>query len=383
MKIRALPLSALSLVLCAISLSSCGEVGSGEKAEAAKLAVEVATVESGIMESTLSLQGQIDPQEQADLYARVPGFIERVLVDRGSHVRKGDVLVRLNAPELLAQRSGASADLGQAQARFVAAQARYAADSSTAERLANAARTPGVVADNDVNIARQNAASSRAQMNAAQQAVAAARDSLRGSAQMGDYLTIRAPFDGVITQRNLHTGALVGPNAGAQPILKIASTGPLRLTLQVPAEAATAVSAGQEVSFTLPSDPGRTFKAPVARKADAIDPRSRTMTVELKVDGTAFPGGFASVKWPFRRAAPTAQVPTTAVGNDQQRQFVIVIDKGKVRWVDVTTGMTRDGKVEMFGDVRSGQTVALRATDALAEGTDVQPVKPKPTTAAK
>lgn len=369
----------LPMLLAALALTSCGDSSPTNDAEAAKLAVEVVTIESGTMESTLALQGQIDPQEQADLYARVPGFIERVLVDRGTRVRRGEVLVRLSAPELLANRSGASAELGQAQARYAAAQAKFAADSSTAERLVNAARTPGVVAENDVNIARQNAASSKAQMAAAQQAVEAARDALRGSAQMGDYLTIRAPFDGIITQRNLHAGALVGPSASAMPILKIASTGPMRLTLQVPAEAAAAVTMGQEVPFTLPSAPGQTFKAPVVRKADAIDPRNRTMAVELRVDGAAMPGGFASVKWPFRRTSPSAQVPISSVGNDQQRQFVIVIEQGKAKWVDVITGMSKDGKVEVFGDVKPGQMIALRATDALSDGSEVNPVKAKHT----
>ena len=355
-------------IAAALSLAGCDEKPAPAEPNAPQQ-VEAVPVESAMMESALSLQGQLVAQEQVDVFARVAGFIETIHVDRGSRVSKGDVLVRISAPELHSTRAGVESALA-------AALAKANADALTAQRLANASRTPGVVAENDVNIARQAAAASRAQ-------VAAARAALASSQQVSNYLTIRAPFSGVITERNLHPGALVGPSAGtgSVPILRMASAGTLRLSVAVPAEAVSGVAIGQPVPFTIPNLPGRPFTAPLARKAGAIDPRSRSMMVELAVPngaGELSAGGFATVKWPFKRIAPSLLVPTTAIANDQQRQFVIRIAGGKAEWIDVTTGMAKDGKVEAFGKLAAGDTIILRGTDAIKEGTALKPVKPAP-----
>src|SRR6185312_8017940 len=134
----------------------------------------------------------------------------------------------------------------------------FVQDRATYERLAEAAKTPGVVAQNDVDVARQVAAADQAQ-------VASAQDSVRASAQQQAYLEIRAPFDGVITARNLHPGALVGPStgqSGGAPILQLSKVDRLRLTLAVPEADAQEITIGTPVTFTTPSAPGRTFQAP-------------------------------------------------------------------------------------------------------------------------
>ncbi len=328
--------------------------------------VEVVPLKSAIISATLALPGQVQPYESVDLYPKVTGFIRELPVDRGSVVKAGQVLVRLTAPELANQKE-------QFAAALRAAQAKQAQDHATYERLANAAKTPGVVAENDVDVARQLAAADEAQ-------VASVRESMRSAAQQESYLEIRAPFDGVITARNLHPGALVGPSAGGvggAPILSLVKDDRLRLTVAVPEAQAQDITVGQSVSFTVPSAPGRTFQAPAARIARALDPRTRAMMVELDVANAAHDiraGEFATVQWPVRRSYPTLQAPTTAVANDQQRQFVIRVANGIATWVDVTTGMTNDGKVEVFGKLAAGDNVVKRATDGLANGTKVQPV---------
>jgi RND family efflux transporter MFP subunit len=331
--------------------------------------VGVVPVASSVVATTLALPGQLQPYESVDLYPKVTGFIRELPVDRGSVVKAGQVLVRLSAPELGNQKE-------QLAAALRAAQAKQAQDRATYERLANAARTPGVVAENDVDVARQLAAADEAQ-------VASVRESMRSAAQQQSYLEIRAPFEGVVTARNLHPGALVGPSAGGTtgtPILSLVKDDRLRLTVAVPEASAQDLKVGQPVSFTTPSAPGRTFQAPVARIARALDPRTRSMMVELDVPNAAHEvraGEFATVQWPVQRSYPTLQVPTTAVANDQQRQFVIRVANGMTSWVDVTTGMTNDGMVEVFGKLAAGDSVVKRATDALASGTKVQPVTAK------
>ncbi|HEX4741798.1 MAG TPA: efflux RND transporter periplasmic adaptor subunit [Caulobacteraceae bacterium] len=330
--------------------------------------VEVVSVKSQLLSTTAPLPGQLVPYESVDLFPKVAGFIQDISVDRGTRVRKGQVLARLTAPEVVEQEGQAAAALGSFQAKL-------AADRATYERLANAAKTPGVVAENDVNIAGQAAASDAALVKSAAESAAAAR-------QLGAYLDIRAPFDGVITARNLHPGALVGPatSAGAQPILQLVTTGRLRLVVPVPEDEVQGVKVGDLIDFTLPTAPGRTFHAPIARIAQAVDTRTRTMMVEADItnpNAELTPGVFANVQWPVRRSYPTLRVPLTAVANDQQRQFVIVAAHGAAIWVDVTTGMTADGALEIFGKLSPGDLVVKRGTDAIASGAKIRAVVAK------
>jgi RND family efflux transporter MFP subunit len=362
--IRRMALAAVAV----LSLQACGRA----KPPAADpaLAVEGAVVKRGAIDTQLTLQGSLQPYEQVDVFPRVAGFIRQIPVDRGTRVRRGQVLVQLSAPEVLAQTAGAGAELRSAQARLAEAEARLAADSATADRLAAAAQTPGAVAENDVLVARQTVAASRARVTAASEAVAGARDALRATGQQSGYLTIRAPFDGVVTERNLHPGALVGPatNAGSTPILKLANVDRLRLTLAVPQDAIGAAKVGRAVDFTVASRPGQKFTAQIARTSGALDPRSRALMVELDTDNRGQPfaaGEFASVTWPVTRGEPALLVPTTAIATDQQRQFVIRVAGGKAQWVDVKTGRSKDNRIEVFGDLREGETVVLRATDAI------------------
>jgi RND family efflux transporter MFP subunit len=121
--------------------------------------------------------------------------------------------------------------------------------------------------------------------------------------------------------------------------------------------------------------PGRKLQAPIARIARALDDKTRTMAVELDVqnpDGTLTAGEFATVQWPVQRSYPTLQVPQTAVTNDQQRQFVVRVQNGVTQWVDVTTGVTSDGAVEVFGQLKPGDQVVRRGSDALQPGTKVE-----------
>jgi membrane fusion protein (multidrug efflux system) len=351
-----------------VALTGCGQKPApAQQAASGPQAVEVTPVKSQLLSTKLALPAQLLPYESVDLYPKVAGFIEDIRVDRGSRVRKGDLLVRLSAPEVVAQQQQAAA--GQA-----AAEARLASDRATYDRLDNAAKTPGAVAQNDLNIAKQLVASDSSQADAAAKAAQAAK-------VMGTYLEIRAPFDGVITTRNLHPGALVGPaTSGGQPIVQLVMNGHLRLTVAVPEDNVQAAKVGQEVAFTVPSLPGQTFHGKVARMADAVDARTRTMAVEADIenaDGRLAPGAFATVQWPIQRAQPSLRVPPTAVANDQERNFVIKVEDGRAHWVDVKTGMTADGTIEVFGDLKAGDQVVRRGTDAIKDGAAVQPAAAK------
>jgi RND family efflux transporter MFP subunit len=339
--------------------------------------VNVVAVESHTLDATLPLPAQINPYETVDVYPKVTGFLDAITVDRGSRVRTGNVIIRLSAPELAAQRAQAEAALQTAEAQLSAAQAKFASDHGTYLHLAAAAKTPGVIAGNDLLVAEQTAAADDAQAQAASRNVQAARDNLRAVTQLESYLQVRAPFDGVVTQRNLHPGALVGPDsgqAGVQPIVRIQNTDRLRVAVPIPEAYVAGVHEGQQVSFSVPAYPGITFHAPVKRISHDINETTRTMQVELDFrnsNGEIAPGSFANVSWPVRRPYPTLFVPLTAVTTDQQRTFVIRVRQGKAEWVDVQTGVTTNGTTEVFGALQSGDEVVRNATDSIRDGAAV------------
>lgn len=372
-----------SLIVLALSLSIVGCNGS-PKPEAGKAndtnvqTVDVVAVTSQKLATVFTLPAQLIPFQTVDIYAKVTGFVDLIRVDRGSRVHRGDLIIRLSAPELVAQRAQAESALHAAESQLTSAQAKLAADKGTYLHLASAAKTPGVVAENDVMVADQTASADQGQVQSAESNVAAAREALRSVTQLESYLNINAPFDGVVTTRNLHPGALVGPasgQSGAIPIVQIVDTDHLRLVVPVPEAYVGQMQVGQQVAFTVPAYPGHAFHSPIARISHDVDLNSRTMPVELDVhntDGKLSPGSFSSVQWPVQRAAQTMFVPAAAVTNDQQRSFVERVRNGKVEWVDVVTGLTANGNIEVFGDLKSGDEVIRNATDAIRPGQQVK-----------
>lgn len=346
----------------------------------AETSVDTIAIVSKKLDAPVSLPAQLTPYESVDVYPKVTGFIATISVDRGSRVKMGEVIVRLTAPELVAQRSQAEAALRTAESQLSSAQARLAADQGTYLHLASAAKTPGVVAGNDLLVANQTAASDKGAVAAAESNAGAARDALRSVTQMESYLTIAAPFSGVVTTRNLHPGALVGPASGpggAMPIVQIVDTDRLRLVVPVPEAQIGTIKEGQQVSFTVPAYPGQVFHAPIARISHDVNVSTRTMPVELDVhnqDRRLSPGSFATVTWPVQRAYPTLFVPATAVTSDQQHTFVILVRNGKAEWVTVQTGQAVNTDVEVFGGLQAGDEVVRTASDSIRNG---QPITAK------
>lgn len=340
----------------------------------AAAAVDIVEVALRQLDMKVSLPAQLLPYQSVDIYPRVTGFLDAIRVDVGSRVHQGEELVRISAPELVAQRSQAEAAMYAAESQLATARAKLASDQGTYAHLAAAAKTPGVVAANDVMVAEEAVEADKGMVSAAEHNVSGAHDALRSVSQMESYLTISAPFSGVVTMRNLHPGALTGPaagQAGAQPIIRIVDTNRLRLVVPIPEAEVGEVKAGQPVSFTVPAYPGEVFHAPIARIAGDVDLNTRTMHVELDVQNAnekLAPGSFVTVSWPVRRAAPTLFVPSTAITGDQQHTFVIRVRDGKAEWVNVQTGQAIDGDMEVFGDLRPGDQVVRIASDSIRNG---------------
>jgi RND family efflux transporter MFP subunit len=376
----------------ALAMLSCGAIacGRGPAAQPEKPApagaptIDVVRVVEQPVNVTLSMPGELDPYEMVAVYPKVTGFVKSIRVDRGSRVRAGDPIAQLEAPELAAQRSEAQSKVQAAEALLASARSKADADESTYDKLKAASATPGVVAGNDVVLAQKAVESSKSQIIAAQQYVEGSRQALRSVTDMEAYLKVTAPFDGVVTERNVHTGALVGPNSGpgaSIPMVRIVQNSRLRLVVPVPQAYLSGVTIGTTVPFTVSGYPGETFSGTVARVAQSVDVKTRTMAVELEVsnkDGRLANGTFCQVQWPVRRPGPSLFVPSGSVASTTDRTFVIRVRDGRTEWVNVSTGLSSGPLVEVFGDLRAGDVIAARGTDELRPGTEVRAKEAKP-----
>jgi len=373
-----------ALLVVSAPWTSCGPGGdastSGANSQSGgsqEPTVDVARVKLKKLKIKVSLPGELLPYEVVAVFSKVTGFVSWIGVDRGSRVKNGELIARLEAPELVSQRAEAQAKVQSAEAQRIEAEAKLASDESTYERLKAAAATPGVVSNNELQVAQKTVEAGRARARAAEDGAEAAKAALRSILEVEGYLEVKAPFDGVVTERNVHPGALVGPVGGpgvTVPMVRIEQVRRLRLVLPVPETFTAGIPAGTRVGFTVPAFPGETFTATVARIAHSIDVKTRTMPVELDVangSGKLAPGMFPEALWPVERPEPTLFVPTSAVARTTERTFVVRVREGKVEWVDVKLGATWGNLTEVFGELGEGDEVAARGTDELRPGTRV------------
>ncbi|PYS10515.1 MAG: efflux RND transporter periplasmic adaptor subunit, partial [Acidobacteria bacterium] len=326
----------------------------------------------------------------------------RVLVDRGSAVKEGELLIELSAPEMKAQIAEAESKVQVAEGDRLQAEAKLASFGSTLtsleatlrstqatyDSLKVASQTPGAISGNELEIAlrsvesqraaveaqRGNIQAQRASIEAIRNAKAAAEAALRALKEMEGYLRVTAPFTGVVTERIVHPGALVGPGSN-EPLLVLQQISHLRVTVAVPEENVGGIAKGASVTFQVPAYPERNYSGTVARRAQSLDSKTRTMAVELDVmnpDQSLAPGMYATVKWPVRSAKPALYVPRTSVVTTTERTFVIRDKNGKAEWVNVTRGAADGDLVEVIGPLQAGDKVVKRANDELREGTPLR-----------
>lgn len=382
---RATALAALGLICLALVNSGCGSTSasSGSHTEAkaeppAIPSVETVKVVSRQLNVVIPLPGELQPFEAVAVFPKVTGFVKSIGVDRGSRVRQGQMLAQLEAPEIVAQKAAAEARLQGVQNQQIEAEAKLAADQGTYERLKAASATPGVISDNELQIAQKVAEADRARTISLHNSVEAAKANLHSAEVMEGYLRITAPFDGNITERNVHPGALVGPAGGGgssqPPMLRIEQISHLRLVVAVPEAYVAGVAQGAKVSFSVPAFPNRTFTGTVARLADSLDVKTRTMPVEMDVlnpTGELHPGMFPSVSWPVRRSQPSLLVPQSALVRTMNGTFVIRVRNGNTDWVTVKPGVNSGSSTEVFGDLHTGDDIVLRASEELLPNTHV------------
>lgn len=365
-----LPLSALALRLCVSALKSLLLSLTFFAPLALAQSAELTPVVSKSLSRTADLPGEFQPFLMVSLHARVTGYVDKVLVDRGSVVKQGQLLAELSAPEMAARVAEAESRVHAGESDRLQAEAQLAAAQSTWDHLKKAAETTGVIAGNELTQAEKQVDAARALVSSRRQAVSAAEAAVRAFQAMEAYLKITAPFDGVVTDRFIHPGALVGPGADAV-LLVIQQVSRLRLIVAVPEQDIGGIVAGAKVEFKVPAFPERNYVGAVARVARALDLKTRTMPVELDVlnrDGSLSPGMYSSVKWPVRRTRPSLLVPKTSVVTTAERTFVVRDRNGNAQWVDVKKGAADGESIEVMGNLQPGDMVVRRATDEMRDG---------------
>ncbi|THU36018.1 efflux RND transporter periplasmic adaptor subunit [Niastella caeni] len=348
--------------------STSGEEPTTKKIAAATVAVstEVVPLEKGMLSSSLQIPGELVAFQQVDLYAKENSFVRKLYVDVGSEVKTGQLLVTMEAPELNSLEAAAQSRLKSQEALYIASKSGY-------DRLLETSKTPGTVSQNDLDQALAKKNSDFAQWDAA-------KAQYREVTDRRNYLEIRAPFNGVITSRNANPGAYVGPSGkGSEfPLFTLQEQKKLRLVIYVPEAYTGYLDQQDKVNFNVNAFPNEKFSAQVKRLAGALDSRLRSQRIEMDVineNKRLLPGMVANVIIPLSTKDSTFILPKTAIVSSQERVFVIKVVNNKAEWVDVKKGRESDGKVEVFGELATGDLIIKQGNEEVRNGSTVS-VKP-------
>ncbi|HWF48984.1 MAG TPA: efflux RND transporter periplasmic adaptor subunit [Bryobacteraceae bacterium] len=351
---------------------------------------EVIEVGRSSQRSELELPGDIQPITEAPILARASGYIRKRLVDIGDRVKTGQAVAEIEAPELDQQVLEAKATLQQSQATFDEAQANYEQGKTSLDLARATARRWGQLMKRGVVSLQENdqyQSQYQAQMSsvhsleraiaAQKSAVAAATANLARLQEMQGYLVVKAPFDGVITLRNLDSGALV--TTGETLIYRIAQTDTVRTYVNVPQTNANSIHPGQTARLTVSNLPGRVFDGVVARTANSLDTNSRTMLVEIHVpnkEGVLFPGMYAQVDLNSIRADAPLLIPSDAlVVRPEGTEVAVLRPDHTVHLQKIQVGRDYGDKLEILSGLAVGDNIIPNPGDLAREGLEVSPVQ--------
>lgn len=383
-----------------------------------KPVVETQTVEQPRNDTGLSVPGTTIPLTEAYVYARSSGYLKKYYVDIGAHVKQGQLLATIDAPDLDAQVAQARDQVAQAEQQLAQQKSQLTLATATVQRY-RVLVAKGVFSRQDGDTQEANYSSQVANVAAAQRNVDAFQANLRRVVSLQSYEQVRAPFAGVITQRNVDTGSLIsasgagsGPapqgqtsssggssqagqtnNAGASgsassagtsaqtpgqggPLFAVSSVNRLRILVSVPETFTKAIHVGEIAPVKFQEMPGDNFTAEITRTAESIDPNTRTMLTELQIENAGsklIAGMYAIVNFP---PAQGAAIPITingdAVAIRHDKQMVATVVNGKVHFVPVTLGRDFGTAVEVLTGLKQGDVIVTQVTDDVVEGAEVK-----------
>ncbi len=352
--------------------------------------VKVIRVTRSSHESDLDLPGSIQPVTESPILARANGYVKRRFVDIGDRVKANQPLAEIEAPELDQDVSQSKAALEEAKAALDEAVANHEQGKAnlelahtTAQRWANLV-TRGVVSKQDNDSYQTQYQAQIASVRSLEQTIAARRSSIAAAEanlarleQMRDYRVVRAPFDGVVTLRNVDIGALV--TSGTTLLFRVAQTNTLRTYVNVPQTTASSIRPGQEAQLQVSNIPGRLFTGTVARTSNSLDPNSRTMLVEVHVpnpDGALLPGMYSRVSLKTNRSTPPLLVPADAlVVLPEGTEVATLRPDHTVHMQRIEVGRDYGDRLEIIGGLQESSVIILSPGDLAREGLKVDPLQ--------
>lgn len=387
-------------VLVVVALLAIGIIPRVLRAREARDIVHASTVllpevivihpQSAPGQTSLSLPGNLEPMFSASVFARTNGYIEKRFVDIGSHVKAGQTLAIISTPEVDQQLNQARAEVLQAaaslqltKASLQQAQANLDLARLTRDRYTHLSGTRAVTQQSidDVvqafNARTADVAAANANIAVSEAKLQSQKANVQRLTQLQGFERVVAPFDGVITARNVEQGDLVndGSGNGSKSLFSIAQSNVLRVQVEVPQSSALAIQDGQTAVLTVRERPGREYTATVARSADSVDPAARTMLTEVQVDnrdGSLIPGMYGEVRFEIAHSQPSVLIPTTALVVDRNGTHVVeVTPDDHVHFVPVDIGQDLGAQIEIAHGLHGGESLVTNPSDLLREGQKV------------
>jgi RND family efflux transporter MFP subunit len=384
------------LTILVLLAASCSHKSAATAAEDPSTAVVgVSKVTRRDLSQTLRLAAEFLPFQEIDVHAKVAGYVKKIYVDIGDHVRTGQLLAVLEIPELQEEVTEAKDTVSQneqeiqhAQFELARAKADYQAKHLQFTRLAEVAKSqPNLIAQQEIDDAMSKDQAAAAEVDAAQAALASAKEQLRVATDnqhrvqaMYGYAHITAPFDGVITKRYADTGAMIqagtASHTQAMPLVRLSQNNLLRLTIPVPESEVPYIHVGMPASVEVPSI-GKTYAGKVVRFAQKVDFSTRTMTTEIDVPNPRLelvPGMYAYASLVLERRPNVLSVPVQALDRQGNLVTVVRVDaNNKLERVSVQLGLETPDQAEVLSGLRSDDMVVVSARTQLKNGESVQP----------
>jgi len=346
--------------------------------------VKVVTVKKSAVEQNLTLPGTTLADQQTSLYARINGYLKTYAFDLGDVVKRGQLVAEIDSPEIDQQLRQARAQLGVAQSGQLQAQANQELAKVAADRWAGLVKEKAV-SQQEADEKRLALVAREADVEAAKAAIKAQEANVKRLEELSSFKQIVAPFDGVITARNVEIGTLVseGSGTGARELFRMVQVQSLRLHVPVPETYVSSIKQGMETALAFGAYPGKMFSGQVSRLSGAIDPASRTLLVELTVpnaDGRLMPGMYAQVMFKLHREAQPLLMPSNALLIRSEGTLVAFVGKdGVVRYRKVQVGRDFGTEIEINAGLEEGDTVMSNPGTVIREGQKVEPQREKGT----
>jgi membrane fusion protein (multidrug efflux system) len=349
-----------TIIISVFLISSCQSNDKGGKVTSKeRKKFKLIGLTSKPVKQEVHLPGMLQAFQYVQIYPKVNGFIKEVYVDRGSLVHKGEALIIMEAPEMLDR-------LAAEKLKYLRALSGLEISKDHYIRLLQTSHTAGTVSAYDLQ-------SAKSKMMADSDEMQGELAGFKAQESMASYLKITAPFDGVITERNIHPGALAGPGSqgNSKPLLVLQEQSKLRLVVSLPEEYSVQIKKGITIHFSMNALPGQMFKADIARISGALSDKFRTETIEADVNnsgGKLEPGMYAEVSIPSPGNLNAFEVPASSIIINTEKRYVVVSRSGHYKFIDITEGNHGEVTEEVFGDIHKGDLLVANADESITEG---------------